>query len=106
MATLEELERRRAQIQNQIRDKKRALAADERKARNHALMVIGGLVERQVPLGDWKSIDWDALAQVISFNGDVFSQCGADSLPTKEAAARLRDWERSRREARNAHADV
>lgn len=99
MATLEELERRQAQLQNQIRDKRRALAADERKARNHALMVIGGLVERRLPDSDWKCADWDALESVLSHNADVFAQCGADALPTKEAAARLREWERAQRTA-------
>ena len=106
MATLEELERRQTQIQNQIRDKKRALAADERKARNHALMVIGGLVERRLPNSDWKCADWGALESVLSYNADVFAQCGADALPTKEAAARLRAWERSRRKACNTQANI
>lgn len=98
MATLEELERRREQLQNQIRDKKRAMAADERKARNHALMVMGGLVERRLPDSDWKRADWNALESVLSYNADVFAQCGADALPTKEAAARLREWEKEQRQ--------
>ena len=39
MATLEQLEAKQKQIQMQIQKKRRALAAEERKARNHALMV-------------------------------------------------------------------
>ena len=33
-----------------------------RKARNHALMVAGGLIVNHAPCGNWKRIDWDRLA--------------------------------------------
>ena len=62
MATLEELQRRKKQIEAQISDKKRALAREVRKARNHALMVAGGLIVNHAPCGNWKRIDWDRLA--------------------------------------------
>jgi len=32
-----------------------------RKARNHALMVAGGLIVNHAPCGNWKRIDWDRL---------------------------------------------
>lgn len=98
MATLEELERKQKQIQAQIQKKKRALAAEERKARNHALMVAGGLVVSHAPEGDWKRIDWDALAAWLDKYGYKVRACEADGLPTREAAARLREWERRGRE--------
>lgn len=93
MATLEELERRQKQIAEQIRNKKRALAAQERKARNHALMVMGGLVAQHAPGGDWKRVDWDRLAAWIDRYGYKITECEAEALPTDEAYKRLREWE-------------
>lgn len=93
MATLEELERRQKQIAEQIRNKKRALAAQERKARNHALMVAGGLVMQYAPDGDWKRVDWDRLAAWLHTYGYKVAQCEAEALPTDEAYKRLREWE-------------
>lgn len=98
MATLEQLEARQKQIQMQIQKKKRALAAEERKARNHALMVAGGLLMQHAPDGDWKQIDWDMLAQWIDRYGYKITECRAEALPTADAAKRLRSWERKGRE--------
>jgi hypothetical protein len=99
MATLEELQRRKKQIEAQISDKKRALAREERKARNHALMVAGGLVMQHAPGGDWKRVDWDMLAAWIDRYGYKIAECEAEALPTAGAAKRLRDWERKGRES-------
>lgn len=66
MATLEELEKRKRQLEAQIQRKKRELAKSERKARNHAVMVAGGLLMAKAPGGDWKSVDWNALAAFIA----------------------------------------
>lgn len=98
MATLEQLEARQKQIQMQIQKKKRALAAEERKARNHALMVTGGLVMQHAPGGDWKRVDWDRLAEWIGRYGYKVAECEAEELPTADAAKRLRAWERKGRE--------
>lgn len=98
MATLEQLEARQKQIQMQIQKKKRALAAEERKARNHALMVAGGLLMQHAPGGDWKRVDWDALAEWIGRYGYKVAECEAEELPTADAAKRLRAWERKGRE--------
>lgn len=97
MATLEQLEARQKQIQMQIQKKRRALAAEERKARNHALMVAGGLLMQHAPGGDWKRVDWDRLAQWIDRYGYKIAECEAEELPTKDARLRLRDWERTSR---------
>lgn len=99
MATLEQLEAKQKQIQMQIQKKRRALAAEERKVRNHALIVAGGLLMQHAPGGDWKRVDWDRLAQWINRYGYKISECEAEELPTKDAAARLREWERSKRGA-------
>lgn len=98
MATLEELERRQKQLAAQIRDKKRALAKEERKARNHALMVAGGLIMQYAPGGDWKRVDWNALAAWLNRYGYKVAECEAKELPTKEATERLRNWERAKRD--------
>lgn len=98
MATLEELQLKKKQIEAQISDKKRALAREERKARNHALMVAGGLVLSHAPGGDWKRVDWDALAAWLDGYGYKVAECEAEALPTADAARRLRTWERKGRE--------
>ncbi|MCI6275044.1 MAG: hypothetical protein MR415_11380 [Coriobacteriaceae bacterium] len=98
MATLEQLEARQKQIQIQIQKKKRALAAEERKARNHALMVAGGLLMQHAPGGDWKRVDWDSLAGWIDRYGYKITECEAEGLPTVDAAKRLRAWERKDRD--------
>ena len=81
------------QIQMQIQKKKRALAAEERKARNHALMVAGGLLMQHAPGGDWKRVDWDRLAQWIDRYGYKITECEAEELSTDDAKRRLRNWE-------------
>ena len=105
MATLEQLEARQKQIPMQIQKKRRALAAEERKARNHALMVIGGLVVQHAPDGDWKQIDMDALAAWIDRYGYKITECKAEGLPTADAAKRMRAWERKGREREEASGD-
>lgn len=94
MTTLEQLEAKQKQIQMQIQKKKRAIAAQERKARNHALMVAGGLLMQHAPGGDWKRVDWDRLAAWITRYGYKITECEAEELPTADAAKRLRAWER------------
>ncbi len=76
--------------------KKRALAAEERKARNHALMVAGGLLMQHAPGGDWKRVDWDRLAEWIGRYGYKIAEREAEELPTADAAKRLRAWERKK----------
>lgn len=98
MATLEQLEARQKQIQIQIQMKKKQLAAEERKARNHALVVAGGLLMQYAPGGDWKRVDWNRLAEWINRYGYKITECEAEELPTADAAKRLRAWEKKGRE--------
>ncbi len=95
---LRALQERKRQLDARIRDMQNALRREERKARNHALMVAGGLVMSHAPNGDWRQLDWDALAAWLDLYGHKISECKADELPTAEAAARLRDWERRKRD--------
>ena len=76
--------------------KKRARAAEERKPRNHALMVAGGLLMQHAPGGDWKRVDWDRLAEWIGRYGYKIAEREAEELPTADAAKRLRAWERKK----------
>lgn len=99
MATLEELEKRKRQLEAQIQRKKRELAKSERKARNHAVMVAGGLLMAKAPGGDWKSVDWNALAAFIAGHADEISACGTQPLDTDGASKRLREWEKAKRQA-------
>ena len=46
------------------------------------------------PGGDWKRVDWNRLAQWINRYGYKITECEAEELPTKEAACRLRAWEK------------
>lgn len=73
----------------------------ERKARNHALIVAGGLVMSCFEDG-WQTVDWNALASVIEGNRAVLASKTAAKLPTAEAIKRLRAWEQSQR----ASADI
>ena len=98
MATLEELEKRKRQLEAQIQRKKRELAKSERKARNHAVMVAGGLLMAKAPGGDWKSVDWNALAAFIVGHADAISACGTQPLDTDGASKRLREWEKAKRQ--------
>lgn len=98
MATLEELEKRKRQLEAQIQRKKRELAKSERKARNHAVMVAGGLLMAKAPGGDWKSVDWNALAAFIAGHAAEISACGTQPLDTDGASKRLREWEKAKRQ--------
>lgn len=73
---------------------------DERKARNHACMVAGGLLLGCFPEG-WQTIDWEGLASVVDRNEAIFGQRTAEGLPTPEASRRLRAWEQSQHDARS-----
>lgn len=102
MPTLEQLEARQKQIQKQIQKKKNEMRKEERKARNHALMVAGGLVMQHAPGGEWKRVDWDKLAEWIDRYGYKIAECEAEELPTADAKKRLREWEAARRGAAKA----
>jgi len=68
----------------------------ERKARTHALCVLGGMLEGCFE-GGWKSIDFPAVAALIDGNRTMFAQRTAEALPTVEASRRLRGWEQEMR---------
>lgn len=91
---LEKLEKQRQQLDAKIKAEKLKVGKEERKARNHAAMVIGGLVLTH--FDSWKCVDWDKLAVYLNTYGYKISECVTEPLETKDAAARLREWERRR----------
>lgn len=52
-----------------------------------ALMVAGGLVMQHAPGGDWKRVDWDALAAWLDRHGYKVADCKTETLPTTDAAS-------------------
>lgn len=49
---------------------------------------------QHAPGGDWKRVDWDALAAWLGRYGYKVADCETEALPTADAARRLREWER------------
>ena len=49
---------------------------------------------QHAPDGDWKCVDWDALAAWLGRYGYKVADCETEALPTADAARRLREWER------------
>lgn len=95
MTRLEKLQKQQEQIQNRIKAEKAKLSSQNRKARNHALMVLGGMVEQYA---DWKTIDWDKLAAWLKQYAYKIAECTQEELEPKQAADRLRAWEKKGRE--------
>ena len=60
-----------------IRARRQAAAArygkEERKARTHALCVMGGMLERCFD-GGWKTVDWQGLSSLVENNRELFAQ--------------------------------
>lgn len=53
----------------------------------HALMVAGCLVMQHAPGGEWKRVDWDALAAWLDRYGYKVADCETETLPTAGAAS-------------------
>lgn len=65
----------------------------------HGLIVAGGLVMQYALGGDRKRVDWDALAAWLDRYGYKVADCETETLPTDDAARRLREWERKGKNA-------
>lgn len=94
MATrLDDLIRRREQLDAQIRDARVRQEKADRKARNHAMMVLGGMVEAAVG-GDWRKIDFAALDRAIYESGEKLATATRPQpLETADATKALREFE-------------
>lgn len=91
---IEDIEAQIARLQERKRDVQRKMAEEERKGRNHACMVLGGMMLACFPDG-WASVDFKGLDGIIKKNASVFSAKRCEALPTAEASKRLREWEKS-----------
>lgn len=103
MASLEELEERRrkldarrARLDRQIKDKREARAAEERKAETHAKVFIGGMVLSQLGL-DWKAVNFEELAKSLDFYRRNAGKYEAEELGLADAKRRLRSYEVERK---------
>lgn len=94
MATrLDDLIRRREQLDAQIRDARVRQEKADRKARNHAMMVIGGMVEAAVG-GDWRKIDFTSLDRAIYESSEKLAAATKPQpLETADATKALREFE-------------
>lgn len=93
--SIAELEKDYRELGNRIRREKRKAAEAERKARTHALIVFGGMIEAET--GDWRGVDYDGLAEWIRRHGGELSAFAGDERETGNATEDLRAFEDRRR---------
>lgn len=95
---LDDLIRRREQLDAQIKDAKKREADADRRARNHAMMVLGGMVEAATG-GDWRKIDFASLDRAIYESGEKLAAATRPQpLETADATKALRDFEKWKRD--------
>lgn len=112
MATLEERREKQAeklkQLDAQIARKKAREKQKERKARDHALIQLGGLVLRHANL-DWNEVDPQKAEAFFSRNASVFhSALNCEKMTQHEASsawAALREQQREARKERRESAE-
>lgn len=91
-------EQRLAAAQEQVARLKRQIGEQERKARNHAMMVFGGEVESAAG-GDWRLVDPRALDSWLHVHASEIASLRYGDVPdTSEATKRLREFEAWKRE--------
>lgn len=91
-------EQRLAAAQEQVARLRRQIGEQERKARNHAMMVLGGELEAACG-GDWRLIDPRALDAWVHAHAHDLSPLRYEDAPdTAEATRRLREFETWKRE--------
>ena len=99
---LDDLIRRREQLDAQIRDARVRQEKADRKARNHAMMVLGGMVEAATG-GDWRKIDFASLDRAIYESGEKLAAATRPQpLETADATKALRDFEKWKRDTGTA----
>lgn len=95
---LDDLIRRREQLDAQIRDARVRQEKADRKARNHAMMVIGGMVEAAAG-GDWRKIDFASLDRAIYESSEKLAAVTRPQpLETADATKALREFEKWKRD--------
>lgn len=94
------LDEQRKEIKRQKRNIQNRVKAEERKKRNHALMVAGALVMKHAAAGEWKQLDYARLdAYLRQWSSTMQKQCITECLEDPaEADARVRAWEKNYKE--------
>ena len=102
------LAKRKAQLKAQAAAARNRAKARERKQRNHALWVMGGLVEYHFLDGDWASVDLTELDGKLAEAGESLgAACRSGASRTAdEANAYVRNWESVRAAAKRAQAQA
>ena len=105
-AQIERLKERERQLKAQKQALKQRQNAQERKQRNHALMVYGAMVEQHIGRGDWTRLDPQAVSAYLARFGRSAParECAGEPRTAAEANEAVRAWERAGREARKADA--
>ena len=75
-------------------------SAKDRKRRDHAMMVLGGLVEAH--FDGWTEIGFGMFADFLSRHESELSACKVEKLNSKEADERLREWSKKERAMKKA----
>ena len=94
--TIESLERKIKQNKEKLAELKAKERSQDRTRRNHALYVVGGLVESY--FDDWTEIGLGRLKAFLDAHVAELDGCKAERIDTKAAAARVRKWEENERE--------
>lgn len=85
-----------------LKEKRRAAVVAEsraeRKARDHALIVLGGMIESCFPDG-WQSINYEEVSLFIKEHQEELRDMCCKTFKTAEATKRLRRWEQKERMA-------
>lgn len=83
--------------QARLRDMRARRSDNERKARNHALIVLGSIVLDQFDGKDWKTVSFPDVERVLARNRKAIGSLRVEELPLAEAKGRLRKFEHERR---------
>ena len=105
-AQIERLKERERQLRAQKQALRQRRNAQERKQRNHALMVYGVMVEQHLGRGDWTRLDPQAVSAYLARFGKSAParECAGEPRSAAEANEAVRAWEKAGRDARKADA--
>lgn len=105
-AQIERLKERERQLRAQKQALRQRRNAQERKQRNHALMVYGAMVEQHLGRGDWTRLDPQAVSAYLARFGKSAParECAGEPRSAAEANEAVRAWEKAGRDARKADA--
>lgn len=102
--SIDDLIKKRDQLNARIKDMQAREQAKNRKARNHAMMVFGGLLENACG-GDWTSIDYRMLDSIVYECAEsLMAARTQDGRSVDDATADLRNFEAWKRDIGKAKA--